>query len=320
MNVLYLGPFQLNNSLGYQSSFILENLCSINDIKVYAHPIYSGSDNTKLSNIPYFRFNQLDKYPDINIQHSTLSGLYVDTQSKNYFIPIHPTNKYIPKQYIEKLKAVDKILVYSDFEFNKFLDIGIQEDKIVKLSIPKITISKDKLSLGVYNTYYKYYFIGDYSNNKDIILSLIRNFLISAKDLQDICLVIASECNEQEKQELINIYEKEKQSLAMDVYEDKILLLVDDVSCSKIQSLHNACDTLLCLNDGYYPITDIASAKYCKNKIINYPIDNLDTEQKSHIMSYIITNQTIRQMINNDKHTITEQDKYPTIDIKETLC
>ena len=72
------------------------------------------------------------------------------TYSKNYFIPIHPANLEIPKQYHSKLKAIDKILVYSDFELDKFLNIGINKDKIIKLPLPSIKVPDTKLDIGIY--------------------------------------------------------------------------------------------------------------------------------------------------------------------------
>jgi len=320
MNILYLGPFQKNNALGYTSSIILQHLCALPNHHIYAHPIYSGIDNTTISNIPYFRFKDIKKYPEINIQHSTVNSLYVDTYSKNYFIPIHPANLEIPKQYHSKLKAIDKILVYSDFELDKFLSIGIDKDKIIKLPLPSVKISDAKLDIGIYNQYDKYYFIGDYSNNSNIIKSLIKNFLPMTKQNHNICLVIASDCTDTQRKELVEFYEQQKKNMLLENQEDKVLLLIDDVGCDRIHSLHRSGDIFLCLNDGHYPLTDAASALLCQNKIIQYPTEGLDQEYIYNNKFNIITNNKIRDIINNIEKHSESQEKYATTKIEEVLC
>ena len=320
MNILYLGPFQKNNALGYSSSVILQKLCDLSNCQVYAHPIYSGLDNPSVSNIPYFRFKDIKKYPDINIQYSTVNSLYIDTYSKNYFIPIHPMNLEIPKQYHAKLKALDKILVYSDFELDKFLNIGIEQDKLCKLELPSTKISENKLNLGIYNSYYKYYFIGDYINNEKIIKSLIKNFLPLSKTQNNICLIVASDCNDQQRQEIVKFYEQQKKDMLLENYEDKVLLLVDDVGCDRINSLHNAGDVYLCLNDGHYPLTDAAAATACKSDIIQYPTDGLDKEYIYNNLFHTITNNKIQEIISNTKENIQTENKYPVNKLEEILC
>lgn len=319
MNILYIGPFQKNNSLGYVSSIILEKLCHLSGHKIYAHPIYSGYDNRKLSSLPYLRFADLIEYPDINIQHSTINSLYIDQKSKNYFIPIHPMNLNIPKQYYEKLKCVDKILVHSDFELDKFLNIGIKSENLVKLELPKIESNPTKLSLGIYDSYKKYYFIGDYSNNKNIIEKLIKNFLVVSKHQTDTCLVVASECNSQQKQELIKFYEKQKENIMVNNYEDRVLLLVDDVGCDRIQGLHNCADVYLCINDGHYPLTDASMANLSDSITINYPTEGLDSEHMHNSVISSISNNKIIDILKNIENNNISQ-KYKTTKLQEVLC
>lgn len=318
MNILYIGPFQQNNDLGYCSSAILRHLCSLPEHKTFAYPIYSGYDNTLISNIPYFRFKELTHYPDINIQHCNIEHLYIDQYSRNYFIPIHNLDSSIPTKYLNKLNSVDKIIVYNDFDYQKYIDIGIDNNLLVKMESPQVEASDKKLDIGIYQQYYKYYFIGDFESNSANIFSVIYSFLSITKKNKNICLVICSECNSQQKQQLISTYEDIKKKLCLQTKEDKVLFVIDNISIDTIQKIHNTCDCFVCLNNSHYPLTDISIAKSCKNSIIDYSNIVIDTQNYNYdSYKYIPTQKSLRYIFsqNNLQHITT----YPTQSLNSIL-
>ena len=102
--------------------------------------------------------------------------------------------------------------------------------------------------------------------------------------------------------------------------EDKVLLLIDDVGCDRIHSLHRSGDVFLCLNDGHYPLTDTAAASLCQNKIVQYPTEGLDQEYIYNNKFNTITNNKIRDIINNIEKHSESPEKYATTKIEEILC
>lgn len=320
MNILYIGPFQKNDELGFFSSTILKSLCDTEQHKVYAYPIYSGADDTELSNINYLRLNNISQYPDINIQHCSIETLYADINSKTYFIPIHNQDITIHKAYLNKLNAVDKIIVFDDWEYNKYIDIGIDSDKIFKCKCPATKNGLQHIDIGIYNTYKKYYFIGDYTRNKENIHTLINSFVSVSKDIDDICLLLCCDSTNAERKSIITYYEQTKKELKANNREDRILFLLDNISLDKINYIHNSCNYYFTINNTYYPAIDAFLANQNNNTIIGYSnlgyVDELDIggHKKYHI-GHKALKQAILDCYNNQVINNSKLQSYTLIDL-----
>jgi len=315
MNILYIGPFQQNNSLGHCSSVILQDLCSLPNHRIFAYPIYSGYDNISVSRIPYLRIKELTEYPDAIIHHCTINNLYIDRYSKNYFIPIHNLDVDIPKKYHDKLKDLDRILVYNDFDYQKYSDIGIDAQHLSKIEPPYIKVSDNILDIGIYKQYHKYYFIGYLKDNLENIKRIMYNFLHVAKFRQNICLIICAECDRQYRQNIVAFYNEIKNELCMTMQEDKILFMLDEMTIDTIERIHRTCDTFLCLNNSFVPLADISMAKSCNNDIIHYNHLDLDIRAIGYNQKqYFLNEQSLRNTLYENKAMHNGQDTYVTIE------
>lgn len=319
MNILYIGPFQLNSTLGYESAILLKYLCdNAKDNNIYAYPLYSGYDDTEVSNIPYIRLKELSDMPDIVISHCLIETLSINRYSKNYLIPIHDQDLSVPSKYIQKLSRLDGVLVFNDFEYDKYSDVGISSEKIYKIKYPQIQSSMDKIDIGIYQTYKKYYFIGDYEQDKDSIKSLIKSFLSATRFTNDICLIICCKCDSLEKTQLIKDYESYKSELKI-IGEDKILFLLDNISTNKIDALHNTCDILFAINNANQSIIHSAIASAKNKKIITYSDCQLDEIEHCDHKRYEILTKSIIDIIRNEDISQPQKNKYTAHQIIDIL-
>ena len=317
MRILYTGPFQSNDSIGYCSSIILQSICELANHQTYAHPIYSGHDDVNASNIPYLRMPSLDIMPDIIVSHCLLDTCSINQYSKNYLIPISQQDLSINKKYVSKLKQLDGIIVFNDFDFKKYLDLGISDKHIFKIPYPKIAaIDGNKLDLGIYNSYVKYYFIGNYQGDKSSIKTLISTFIDACNYNDNICLIICCETDRSGKQELISFYEKCKSDLYAHK-EDKILLMVDDVSHARIRALHSTSDIFLSINSQYELISNCSMAAQLNNKIVTYSDLQLDELNTLNQTQYTIIKKSLKKIILKiPEKTYT----YPLTQLSDILC
>lgn len=318
MKILYNGPFQSNNAIGYCSASILEDICKYNQIQTYAYPIYSGYDDEKSSTIPYLRMSELSKMPDAVISHCLIETASINLYTKNYLIPITQQDLSINIKHRNKLKEFDGIFVFNDFDYEKFLDIGISDSNIFKIPYPQSTksTSQHKLDLGIYSSYKKYYFIGNYDGDKASIKSLIPTFIDCCNQNDHMCLIICCETNSSNKKDLISYYEQCKSDLHTNK-EDKVLLMLDNLSHSRLSSLHSSADIFLSINNQYELISNCSLASKHNNTIISYGDLDLDKLSDHNQTRYTIIKKSLKENILSHKKAPS---KYPISQLADILC
>lgn len=320
MKILYLGPFERNDSLGYLSSIVLENICST-DHEIYAHSVRSAYDNNFVSKIGFKKLKELDQMPDIIIQHGTLDMLAVNQNTKNYFVPIHPQVLGINSMYKKKLENIDHIFVFDDFEFKRYVDTGIDESKVSKINLDiKEQIPGEITDTRLYNGYMKYYFIGEYDHDKAIIQSIILDFLSSVDTMENACLIVCCESTRDQQRELSSYYENLKNELGLNDCEDKVLFVLGNVNNQTVVSLHKTADVFLSLNDSYYSGTNASLARSNSNIVIGYSDFTLDVIHHRSNKKFSILHKSFRDLLTQINNRQFKQEQNEFKHIQDILC
>lgn len=320
MNILYLGPFEREDSLGHSSGMLLKNICDLNKYEVYAKSINSGYETEFESSIKHKKIDELKKFPEIVIQHSSVNCLAIAQNAKNYFVPIHNQNISISKQYHEKIKKLDHVIVFDDFEYDKFYEILKDPNRISKIRLFTEKSKQNIIDLKFYNNHYKYYFIGSYDSDKESIESIMYSFLAESRSLENTCLIICCESNLSEQKRLTEYYEKVKEHFKLKNREDKILFMLGPTSSKKELSLHKTADVFFALNKENYPVSNVTLAKSFGNIIIDYSDFSLDKTTISGMVKYDILNSSMKKILYDLKTNNFEKKEKPYKELREILC
>jgi len=181
MNILYVGPYDSKDLNGVASRTLIKSLRKDENIKLNIKNIILAKDisaNNHVS-IPSEDFSLDDT--DVLIQHCPIEFL-VDTHKvkKSIIIPIiHDiNNKDIS---ILKLKHFDKLLVHNRYIFDKLKKIF--GNKVAYLRYNDLGEETNQMfNLGFLNRAYKFYFLGKYSKDRNIINKIISAFFLSFRN------------------------------------------------------------------------------------------------------------------------------------------
>lgn len=195
MNILYVGPYRLNNHVGYESlNFLLE--LSENYQNIISRPLYNQTDILKDDNLSS-TLNKIENRSlskiDIIIQHSDIDSLAYNSKFKYHlFIPItgHGLCKLYQKQKYQFLDQKASFLYTNDTQEYILSDCSVKnKTKIANLISDKLTTpSTGIFNFGLYNKYKKYYTIVD-SSDRTKLEQLIIDFITTYQPEQN-CLVL----------------------------------------------------------------------------------------------------------------------------------
>ena len=269
-NKLFIGPYSYPNYIGTLSNLYLEHILSLDSSQSFAsRRCFLHNDKQTIRNS---ETRLLDTY-DVLIQNLSLEQIAVNYKfKKNIVIPNLTGNiKISNAKYAEQLQLADLILVNNSIDYQKILSLNIAPSKIQQFSIP-ISINAEttskKLQLGIYDSYFKFYFIGEYASNQDIVKSLIVSFCDTFKN-QECFLILWLVCTPAQRTEILDFYQQIKLSLNMTNTLDNILFICRPVDYNEIPALHNTGDVYLAVNSDYYPFIDEQIAAGFGKYIIN---------------------------------------------------
>lgn len=320
MNILYIGPYRINNSIGYESLNILLDIDS-GENSIVSRPVFSiNSKQSELENINDILSSfetRTCSNTDLLVQHLDIDSMQYNSKFSNHiFIPL--IDKNIPPTNIQKEKYKflrDKgIFLYKNnieksvldslhIENKEYIDIEINDKLIYK--------SQDFFNLGIYNIYKKYYSVVDISNKEDIE-NLIIDF-IQCFYTQNICLLLFVQNidragNDYYISYIKNIYK----NLNISYNINKIILIPIELNVKNMNIIHNTGSIYIDINkdiNKYYaikykkPVIENLSAiniTYSDSKLNNIGkishLDKIDLLSDRYISSY---NTSIRKIINN---------------------
>jgi hypothetical protein len=295
MNKLFIAPYYQNTYTGILSKIYLDHILSFdhnrNSIVTRA---YGGGDQL-ISEKPISETRTLNGFQSL-IQNLSPNQIIISPKfKKNILIPNIIANQLLSSdKYSDKFKLADLILVNNHLDYQKILSLNIAPSKIQQFSLPfSLTpeVRQRKLDLGIFNDFFKFYFIGEYGPNKDTIKSTILAFADTFKN-QDCLLVLWLTCTASERSEMLEFYQKTKQSLGIVNQLDNIIFICRPIDYSEISAIHNSCDIYLATNSDYYPFIDeqfaIAFDKHIISReqiTVSYSPSVTNTEQGEYIGS-----------------------------------
>ena len=311
MNIFYIGPLQQESFLGQFSASVVKEISSIEENNTYVYPIYGGNNTVNYTNI--FETNA---YPDLNIQHCTLTDVHPDLNSKTYFIPIMSAIQSIPSELTSKIQLVDKILATNSHDYHMLVNAGVDKEKIEQLSLFDCDTQQDEISLPLFENCKKYYTLVEHENIETLKV-IMSNFLQTYAGNNDACLICYCEFDDPKDQsDIMSFYKEAKSYYNANIYTDKIFFMFNKDDKTK-QAIHKTGDVFLALNDNYFPFLNASIAKSYNNKIITYSDLDLDTNNSGNVITYSIINKSLQQALRNDKTTPKDTNE---VDIKKLLC
>jgi len=277
MNTLFIGPYQQTDYIGNISKCYLDYLLSSNkhQEQIAYRPLYLNNNSANVFDTKNERLNSTQTI----IQNVPIEMFVGYTKfTNNILIPIINHKKDINIKFRENLQLANKILVNNHIDYNKLIQCNLDPKKISLFSI-KAKIDNDflnkKIDLGIYDSVYKFYFIGEYKPNIDIIQKLITSFLHSFRNKENVCLVLWISSIESDRIQLLKFYEEVKNKLQIRNSIDPIVFVSRPINFSETILIHASADTYLAINDDYYPVVDEYFAGVYQKQIINRSI--LDT-------------------------------------------
>jgi len=272
MNILYVGPYRQDNFYGLYSQAVIQDLGSKHNLKL--RPIFYNSSQIQRETLPNI-FPQLENQTlesyDCLIQHVALQDiLYTNAFKRNIVIPI------IDHEYDDGLisnKGVDEFFLDSDCE-----NIPLPEQKVKKFEL-NLDFSVDKnqiFDIGPLIATRKLYFVGDYQDNIDIILSTIRSFVYLNNFLDtDISLALfVFNISAQEIQQIKEYIKKVYGVFGYKFIVDKISITPLSMNIQNILSAHNSGNIFLNLNTHACNAINSVIATSLSKEVVDFELNN----------------------------------------------
>jgi hypothetical protein len=268
MNILYIGPYRLNNSIGHESlNFLLELYDKHNNL--ITRPVYNTSDIVKNNEIASLLSSVENKNcSNINlvIQHLDIDSFVYNTNINHHiFIPIQ-NNRLCEEYQKEKYQFLNRFgyFLYKNEIQNYILNDALvtNKNRIEPMINNRFIVNNGIFNLGLYNKYEKYYSVVDSSDN-NIIKQLIINFIKKYQDEQK-CLILFMQNVTQSILESYNKFiKKAYSSLDINFSINKVIVSPIEINNKTVSAIHNTGNIYIDLNED---IHTYYAKKY--NKII----------------------------------------------------
>lgn len=280
-NVLYIGPYEDANGLGYSSRRYVNALINNKDINLAIRPIFITSSAIKNAiDIPESYRQYASKtfpYYDVVIQHGYPEMFVYDKRfGKNIGIVEIETTNIQRSGWINRINLLDEILVNSINGLNSMYDAGVKRPvKVIPepYNVPLFneTFAPFFSDTLTDNAPFIFYTIGQYSEKKNI-KGIILSYLLEFNASDNVRLVIKTNSYSSNLQDLdnqINFDIKSiKSAIRKNSYPD-INIVAGYISDIDIIRLHQNCD---CYVNAVKADGDGASAveaMICDNIVIN---------------------------------------------------
>lgn len=311
MNILYVGPYRVENDTGIESQSHIQNLLA-SKYNVTTRPIYPSihEPTIKLDILPC-ESKTYDSY-EVLIQHAPVNWLQPHQGFvKNIAIPILGPALILREHQVSSLSRFNKILVDNSQDEARLVRSGLG-DSITRISHPILPsslrdIKDQKIDFGVHNKSLKFYFFGNMHTDADIIQKILVSFYTAFRgNFGKSLILLLDNVSNKEKQQFIETINSIKQQLRIHQYTKSTTeyIMFKSLSFQEKLMIHNTCDVFLSLNLITKSTIQEEHAKYLNNVIINMEnletvsiprITNEDFEPNERIDS-IITESLVEQM------------------------
>lgn len=192
MKILYIGPYRDISIHGISSQYLINNLRAIPGSSLTVQ--YITLDNSIDNSIVYPEENitiDLESY-DVVIQQAPLNLIVNDSRIKKSIII--PIIEILNEKAINilKTKKFDKLLVSSKYHLDKLKKIFTS--KVTYLRYQNIVRScNKKYNTGLLNKTQKFYYIGTYKQQQNLIKKIMLSFMIAFRTNPSVSLVLLLE-------------------------------------------------------------------------------------------------------------------------------
>lgn len=333
MNILYFGPIRYDNDYGFSARNIVESLSTRHNIDIqnlFLDSPYNNSTIIDLGSRDIKNFKLKNNY-DCIIEHCPIDMMHIDKSlcEKNICIPIL-SDFTLNLQQISKLQQFDLVVSDNTIQHKLLKDNNI---KYIPLSY---NLSKNNNEYNIDFGYHlfnkKFYFVGDFKNDHNIIQKIIVSFLISFRNRSDVSLVLF--CSDDDRESATKALSEMIGSICDKMHYTSRLIpiktFVNKLGHQDLHIIHKSCDVFLDIYDSYKPgINRQIAALYHKNIIDISNLDNVCvplieySTGHGNLQKYsFLTNSLIKAMTStlNKKITITNNINQNIIDILDILC
>jgi hypothetical protein len=190
MNTLFIGPYRQSDLNGCFSMSLVKHLLKTKNENIFTpRPIYLDDSMTQDCEKTVMEAEQCaeDRY-DIILQNLPIESCNSLHGYKNYIVPI-TNNRKLSIESISNLQKYDKILTDNVFDHSRFSEFFPEKTFLFDYDIDNLETNIKPINLGIYNHMRKLYFIGDYSQNSDLIRTLIASFISLHRYRENLCIV-----------------------------------------------------------------------------------------------------------------------------------
>ena len=342
MNILYFGPYLSDHYTGLSSRLFIESIGSLPGVNLTIRhmPVHDQDQDHKISHefCRDMRDKSLLTNYDVIIQHASIDMLMTNTSSiakKNIAIPIVSTNQALVQEEARLLSLFDHVLVDSKDLQDMMNLLGVSTTLIRPVSSStEQSTPNGKVDLECHNDNFKFYFIGNYARDQQIIYKLLAAFNMAFRDREDISLILL--LNDRDTQNTAKACQD-----AIQLTRDQLLIkqklsiekvVVQSLNLAELNIIHEALDVLLDINDENDSNLNVWMARDKNNKILfkkdfqhtRTPIISSRAiadyaQQKYSILTESLVS-VMRAAVTN-KHEIAETTStIPTTTIKTILC
>jgi len=183
-NVLYVGPYRQNDEWGYTSKAFASLLASQKDINLVLRPIwFTGEENSKhVENLEPYELNNIMESKDVLIQHGLPSYINYNGDFTTNIGVLAVDSRIDSLDWVNHLRLMDKIVVFSDFEKELLVDSGIEPDQITALPFPPMFLINTINNLDLDLTGTIFYTTGSLDQKgglQEILAAFLSTFSIS---------------------------------------------------------------------------------------------------------------------------------------------
>lgn len=275
MHSLFIGPYRQNNYNGLCSLSILHHLAATISppYTLSCRNLYIDNVNIDKKNLLCDKFADLEhlsNVPDTIIQHVPVDSVYVSNNIYNICIPIIDSTN-IDVSHIARLAACNKILVDNLYAYELMSKILINQEQIHYISYnPILTNNTNNINAGAYAHTKKFYFIGDYRNNIDLLYDLILSFILCSNNINNISLLLfLSDISNKQLSELNTYVEFIYSSLGVSNIFPKVHITNINLTLDQINFCHQIGDIYFNINDDNKNALQANYAKVYSKKTID---------------------------------------------------
>ncbi len=247
-NILYIGPYRQQDGWGQAAK---DYILSLNetDNNIHCQPVYMSNsiDENIDPKIKAIENNQLSQY-DVVIQN-VLPMMMTKTHLYNVGL-LFIENQNFCSESVQNLNLMDEIWVSSNLEKKSLTDGGVKTPiKVIGHAI-NVQKSQNNIFTDAIKDHYKFYFIGEYIQRKNI-KDLVTAFHLEFDITEKVSLVLklsgsGNNFHEFVEKDLQNI----KAQLRTRKYFHNEILITNRLSNDQMNGLHNSADCFVVVSYG----------------------------------------------------------------------